>query len=73
VSPGQSLDLGDLAPLPPPALEEAFDDLAALDLCRHFGELLGQALDLRRQAGPDCDPRPDHGRQQHQVHDRDRQ
>jgi hypothetical protein len=48
VSPGQSLDLGDLAPLPPPALEEAFDDLAALDLRRHFGELLRQALDLRR-------------------------
>ena len=69
----QPLDLTDLAPLPPPALEEAPDDLSALDLLRHFRELLGQALDFGGQAWSDRDPGPAEHGEDHQVHDHDRQ
>src|SRR5205085_7824316 len=53
VSLHEPIDLTDLLPLPPFAGEEAHDELAALDLLGHLRELLGESVDLGRQAWPD--------------------
>ena len=69
----EPVDLTDLLPLPPFAGEEAHDELAALDLLGHLRELLGESVDLGRQAWPDRRPGTTEQREDHQVHDHDRE